>query len=72
MLEAVEGAQGDLPCYQVLKCAVGSRSPIYNPLGKDGRATEQLAGLRPVGEDEVLSENHMQVLADFCKFTLEK
>lgn len=50
LLEAREGGQGDLPCYQILKCAVGSTSPIYNCLGKDERATGQLAGLRPAGE----------------------
>lgn len=51
MLEAVEGGQGDLPCYQILKCAVGSSRPIYNPPGKDDKATGQLAGLRPAGVD---------------------
>lgn len=60
ILEAVEGGQGDLPCYQTLKCAVGSSSP----LGKDERATEQLAGLRPAGEDM------KSYLKTTCKFLL--
>lgn len=75
MLEAVGGGQGeDLPCYQILKCAVCSSSPIYNSLGEDEGATEQLAGLRPAGEAArvLLSENHPQDLADFCKSLLWK
>lgn len=64
MLEAVEGGQGDLPCYQILKCAVASSSPIYNPLEKDERATEQLEGLRPAGED---MRSYLQTT---CKFLL--
>lgn len=63
MLEAVEGGQGDLPCYQILKCAVGSSNPIYSSLGKDERATEQL-GLRPAGEDM------RSCLQATCKFLL--
>lgn len=63
MPEAVEGGQGDLPCYQIMKCAVGSSSPIYNSLGKDERVTEQ-SGLRPAGQDM------RYYLQTTCKFLL--